>query len=213
MLLTDDSCWASSKPTRKKRRAPAQRLFRQQARGISTSFLGNHRKPPERCLLGAIASQWSQLVLSGCVCIASTLKKMIHFIDIPPQQMTGYCDRRSSANSSSKDNRSGITWMCSCSYISSRSVMGNDMIYIWNYLRYEQAPAGSPSVVDARVYRQTADDVRVCAHNDCRFLTNCRLWFYWCLTSKTDAESLHIRRGHRLWTNVFSIEPRSKRAS
>lgn len=30
---------------------------------------------------------------------------------------------------------------------------------------------------------------------------------------ETDMESLHIMRGHRLWANVFSIEPRSIRAS
>lgn len=81
-------------------------------------------------------------------------------------------------------------WMCSYSYISSRCVMGNDMIYIWNYLHYDRAPAGTPSVGDSRVYGQTADDVRALDKLPSLILLVFDL--------KTDAESLYITRGHRL---------------
>lgn len=33
-------------------------------------------------------------------------------------------------------------------------------------------------------FGRTADDVRACARNHFRLLTNCRLWFYWCMTLK-----------------------------
>lgn len=204
---------------------------RQQAREFSSSFLGSQRKPSEGCLLSTITLPWSQLqhllMRFWCMCCvlvnshwqqmpwltASTLKQMMNFRDDAPLANDRLPLYSFIGRSCSKDNRSGIIWMCSCSHIRYRSVRENDMIYIWNDLCFQ--PSTSGHSLHCR---------HLCLWIDCRWCQG--LYMEWLQTLdklpslillvfdlETDVESLHITRGHRLWTNVFPVEPRSNCAS
>lgn len=87
-------------------------------------------------------------------------KQIIIFRDVPPSANDRFpCAFVS--RSRSKDDRSGIIRMCSCSYIRSRSVMGKSMIYIWHDKNYSWASNRHSSARRRRsCCGRTADDVR-----------------------------------------------------
>lgn len=244
MLLTDDSCWASSSPSRRKegsRFAPdgAHKGFQAAGPGIQLkpreareSHLEGQAQPKE-LLLSMTTSPWNQptlmqhfvnedsrgacelsLTADACLPVCLTpltpFKQIIIFWDFPLSeghvpmisirqpltfqrwQIGNHPDVRLQLHQKPTPDRK----MC-------------DLHLAWRKITAELQSVFPGSCVDARVL----DGLQMMSGKSLQTLDKLPSLILLVSDLETDVGSLHIMRGHRLWANVFSIEPRSVRAS